>query len=169
MRQYGACVAIYAHRVQKELGKANGEAGHSDMLYNRVAAFASHLSAQDRDTCCLIYDEINKNLDALEVMPGSTAVVGSNAARAAPSVASRASCFSRSRAHLSSSFSAFRASLSRSLASSCSLASRASSSRWRRLASALASFARVIAARSAFFACCTVAFRAFSATRSATA
>ena len=61
-------------------------------------------------------------------MPGSTAVVGSNAARAAPSVASRASCFSRSRAHLSSSFSAFRASLSRSLASSCSLASRASSS-----------------------------------------
>ena len=61
-------------------------------------------------------------------MPGETAVVGSNAARAAPSVASRASCFSRSRAHLSSSFSAFRASLSRSLAFSCSLASRASSS-----------------------------------------
>ena len=29
------------------------------MLYNRVAAAASHLSAQDRDTCCLIYDEIN--------------------------------------------------------------------------------------------------------------
>ena len=41
------------------MGKANGEAGHSDMLYNRVANFASRLSDQDRDTCCLIYDEIN--------------------------------------------------------------------------------------------------------------
>ena len=59
MRQYGACVAIYAHRVQKEMGKACGEAGHSDMLYNRVANFASRLSNQDRNTCCLIYDEIN--------------------------------------------------------------------------------------------------------------
>ena len=41
------------------MGKACGEAGHSDMLYNRVANFASRLSDQDRDTCCLIYDEIN--------------------------------------------------------------------------------------------------------------
>jgi hypothetical protein len=53
------CFAPRAHRVQKAMGKANGEAGHSNMLYIRVAAFASRLSAQDRDTCCLIYDEIN--------------------------------------------------------------------------------------------------------------
>jgi hypothetical protein len=56
--KFGIC-RKHSHRVQKEMGNANGEAGHSDMLYNRVANFASRLSDQDRDTCCLIYDEIN--------------------------------------------------------------------------------------------------------------
>ena len=45
--------------IEKELGKANSETGHSRMLLERIREWAKLLSSQDRESMALLFDEIN--------------------------------------------------------------------------------------------------------------
>ena len=45
--------------IQRHSGKANGKAGHSKYLYDKIRESGQNLSQQDRDSCALIFDEIN--------------------------------------------------------------------------------------------------------------
>ena len=59
MRNFGMLQLPGVTTIKEHMGKVNGEAGHSNVLYSGIREAAKSVSEQDRRSCALIFDEIN--------------------------------------------------------------------------------------------------------------